>query len=78
MNSLKIVLLADIHFGYSIGEKHAELLVKKINAEYPDLICIAGDIFDNEYEGIKDPQKNSGHSPFAEIQIRSLCLLGQP
>ena len=30
MDSLKIVLLADIHFGYSIGEKHAELLVKKV------------------------------------------------
>ena len=59
MDSLKIVLLADIHFGYSIGEKHAELLVKKINAEDPDLICIAGDIFDNEYEGIKDPQKTA-------------------
>ena len=69
MDSLKIVLLADIHFGYSIGEKHAELLVKKINAEDPDLICIAGD---------QKPRKNSGHSSFAEIQIRSLCLLGQP
>lgn len=59
MDSLKIVLLADIHFGYSIGEKHAGLLVKKINAEDPDLICIAGDIFDNEYEGIKNPKKTS-------------------
>lgn len=59
MDSLKIVLLADIHFGYSIGEKHAGLLVKKINAEDPDLICIAGDIFDNEYEGIKNPKKTA-------------------
>ena len=59
MDSLKIVLLADIHFGYSIGEKHAGLLVKKINAEDPDLICIAGDIFDNEYEGIKKPKKTA-------------------
>lgn len=55
MDSLKIVLLADIHFGYSIGEKHAGLLVK-INAENPDLICIAGDIFDNEYED-QNPKK---------------------
>ena len=59
MDSLKIVLLADIHFGYSIGEKHAGLLIKKINAEDPDLICIAGDIFDNEYEGIKNPKKTA-------------------
>ena len=58
-NSLKIVLLADIHFGYSVGKKHAELLVKKINQEKPDMICIAGDIFDNEYEGLHDPEKTA-------------------
>ena len=59
MDSLKIVLLADIHFGYSIGGKTCRTSCKKINAEDPDLICIAGDIFDNEYEGIKDPQKTA-------------------
>ena len=59
MDSLKIVLLADIHFGYSIGEKNAELLVNAINAQKPDLVCIAGDIFDNEYEGLKDPEKTA-------------------
>ncbi len=59
MASLKIVLLADIHFGYSIGEKNAELLVRAINAQKPDLVCIAGDIFDNEYEGLKNPEKTA-------------------
>ena len=59
LDSLKIVLLADIHFGYSIGEKHARLLVKEINAQNPDLVCIAGDIFDNEYEGLKNPEKTA-------------------
>ena len=59
MDSLKIVLLADIHFGYSIGEKNAELLVNAINAQKPDLVCIAGDIFDNEYEGLKDLEKTA-------------------
>jgi len=58
-NSLKIVLLADIHFGYSIGKKNAELLVNAINAQKPDLVCIAGDIFDNEYEGLKNPEKTA-------------------
>ena len=58
-DSLKIVLLADIHFGYSIGEKNAELLVNAINSQKPDLVCIAGDIFDNEYEGLKNPEKTA-------------------
>lgn len=58
-DSLKIVLLADLHFGYSIGRRHAELLVKEINAQSPDLVCIAGDVFDNEYEGLKNPEKTA-------------------
>lgn len=57
MDSLKIVLIADTHFGYSMGHKHAEMLVKTINAEKPDLVCIAGDIFDNEYDALEYPEK---------------------
>ncbi|MDC7287223.1 metallophosphoesterase [Blautia schinkii] len=61
MKSLKIVLLADTHFGYSVGRHHAAQLVKKINEEKPDLVCFAGDIFDNEYDAIQFPEdvKNS-------------------
>lgn len=61
MNSLKIILIADTHFGYSVGRQHAAQLVEKINAENPDLVCIAGDIFDNEYDAIQFPEdvKNS-------------------
>lgn len=57
MDSLKIILIADTHFGYSIGKHHARQMVKKINAEKPDLVCIAGDIFDNEYDAIRDPNQ---------------------
>ena len=31
--------------------------MKKINAENPDVVCIAGDIFDNEYDAISKPDK---------------------
>ena len=57
MDSLKIVLLADTHFGYSMGTAQAKRIVKKINAENPDVVCIAGDIFDNEYDAISKPDK---------------------
>ena len=55
--SMKIVLLADIHFGYNAGVLHARELVRKINKQKPDLVCIAGDIFDNEYDAIRNPEK---------------------
>lgn len=55
--SMKVVLLADTHFGYNAGVLHARELVRKINNQKPDLVCIAGDIFDNEYDAIRNPEK---------------------
>ena len=55
--SMKVVLLADTHFGYNAGVLHARELVRKINKQKPDLVCIAGDIFDNEYDAIRSPEK---------------------
>lgn len=55
--SMKVVLLADTHFGYNAGVLHVRELVRKINKQKPDLVCIAGDIFDNEYDAIRNPEK---------------------
>lgn len=59
MDSLQIVLLADTHFGYNSGAVHAQEIVDKINEQQPDLVCIAGDIFDNEYDAVREPEKIS-------------------
>lgn len=59
MDSLQIVLLADTHFGYNSGAVHAQEIVDKINEQNPDLVCIAGDIFDNEYDAVREPEKIS-------------------
>lgn len=57
LDSLHIVLIADLHLGYSIGDDHMKQMVKKINELDPDLVLVAGDIFDNEYEAVKDPDQ---------------------
>ncbi|MCI9278053.1 MAG: metallophosphoesterase [Lachnospiraceae bacterium] len=56
LDSLNIILVADLHMGYSIGVRQIEQMVEKINEEDPDLVVIAGDIFDNEYEALEDPE----------------------
>ncbi|MGI6005908.1 MAG: metallophosphoesterase [Ruminococcus sp.] len=56
-HNMKVVLAADLHMGYNIGCRQMEQMVEKINRENPDLVVIAGDIFDNEYEALKDPEK---------------------
>ncbi|MCI6821853.1 MAG: metallophosphoesterase [Clostridiales bacterium] len=57
MDSMKVVLVADLHMGYSIGTDHIANMVKKINTQDPDVVVIAGDIFDNDYDALEDPEK---------------------
>ena len=53
---LKAVLVADLHMGYAIGVDHITNMVEKINQQDADIVIIAGDIFDNSYDGIDDPE----------------------
>lgn len=53
---LKAVLVADLHMGYAIGVDHITNMVKKINEQDADIVVIAGDIFDNSYDGMDDPE----------------------
>lgn len=57
LDSLNIVLAADLHLGYNIGVRQMEKMVEKINAQNPDVVIIAGDIFDNEYEALENPER---------------------
>lgn len=57
IDSLNVVLVSDFHLGYSIGNWHMQQMVTKINQMNPDIVCIAGDIFDNDYEALYEPDK---------------------
>lgn len=57
LDDLNIVLAADLHLGYNIGCAQMEAMVEKINASNPDLVVIAGDIFDNNYDALEDDQE---------------------
>ena len=53
---LKAVLVADLHMGYAIGVDHITNMDEKINQQNADIVIIAGDIFDNSYDGMDDPE----------------------
>lgn len=57
---LRIALVADWHLGYNIGKDMMRKMVDRINAEQVDLVVVAGDIFDNEYEALDDPAGLAG------------------
>ena len=52
-----IVLVSDLHLGAVNSEKRLTKLVDGINAGNPDIVCIAGDIFDNDFASILNTEK---------------------
>lgn len=57
LDELNIVLIADIHYGYNVGLNETIDMVETINSLNPDVVIIAGDIFDNEYDALYEPEK---------------------
>lgn len=57
IEQLNVALIADLHLGYNVGVKQVERMVTMINEMQPDIVCIAGDIFDNDYDALDDPEK---------------------
>ena len=51
---LRLVLVSDTHIGTAVGRKWIANVVDAINKAKPDIICIVGDIFDNDIGAIRD------------------------
>ncbi|MBS6882188.1 MAG: metallophosphoesterase [Clostridiaceae bacterium] len=54
---MTVALLADLHLGYSTDPAYIERAAQAVNDMQPDLIVVAGDIFDNEYEAVPEPDR---------------------
>lgn len=54
---MTIAMFGDPQFGYNIGEYHLKQAVDIINKNDVDIVCVVGDIFDNQYSAIKHPDK---------------------
>lgn len=52
---MTIAMFGDPQFGYNIGEYHLKQAVDIINKNDVDIVCVVGDIFDNQYSAIKNP-----------------------
>ena len=57
LQELNAVMVADMHMGPNIGVPEMEKMVKLINECEPDIVFICGDIFDNIYDALDDPEK---------------------
>jgi predicted MPP superfamily phosphohydrolase len=56
---MKVALASDLHLGAAGSERRLPKIIAAINAQKPDLICLAGDIFNDNYYAIADPERAS-------------------
>ena len=54
---IKIVLVSDLHLGAINSEKNLSKIVRGINGLEPDIVCIAGDIFNNNIDALQNPSE---------------------
>ncbi len=47
---LRIVLLSDIHYGSMVSTANLEKMARRVKAQHPDLILLAGDLIDNSLD----------------------------
>ena len=57
LTDLHAVLLADLHLSVNSDLATIENMVRMVNAENPDVIVIAGDIFTSTYAGLRNPDE---------------------
>ena len=53
-DQLRIALVSDLHLGLQMGVGEMQDMVARINALSPDIVCIAGDLFDGSTKKVAD------------------------
>ena len=56
---MNIVLVSDLHLGDVNSESSLERITRGINSLNPDIVCIVGDIFNDDFYTIRNPDRAS-------------------
>jgi predicted MPP superfamily phosphohydrolase len=73
---MKVVLVSDLHLGDTNSEALLESVVQEINDQDPDIVCIVGDIFSDDYHLIKHPDQASALLKSIETEYGVYASLG--
>jgi predicted MPP superfamily phosphohydrolase len=53
-SGIRVTLVSDMHIGAAVGKAHVGRIVEAVNRTEPDMVCIAGDVFDGNLDVIDD------------------------
>jgi len=76
IKNLKIALISDLHLGYIHGEGYVKKIVDIINSNEPDIVVIAGDIFDGNYYALDNPDQAAKHFSKLKSKYGTFACLG--
>ncbi len=76
VGEMNVVLISDLHLGALGSESKLINAVEKINGLKPDIVCIAGDIFDNDFSAVKNPERAAGALKSIETKYGVFACLG--
>ena len=87
--SLRVALISDLHLGVNSSPAHIRDMVNKVNREKPDVILVAGDVFNGTFENLPDPDRYAEilakleapegvYGVYGNCDVESRRLLGYP
>lgn len=56
ISDISVLMISDLHLGAVGSEERLDTIVREINSQNPDIVCIAGDFFDTDFSAIRDPE----------------------
>ena len=55
---VRLVLISDLHLGAVHSERNLEKVIRGVNSLEPDVVCIAGDIFNGDINALSKPSRD--------------------
>ncbi|MCL2220265.1 MAG: metallophosphoesterase [Chitinispirillia bacterium] len=76
VSGMKIVLISDLHLGAVKSEERLESIVQAINDLKPGIVCMAGDIFNDDINAVRDPDRVTALFKSIEAEYGVYACLG--
>jgi predicted MPP superfamily phosphohydrolase len=75
-SGIRVTLVSDMHIGAAVGKSHVGRIVEAVNRTEPDMVCIAGDVFDGNLNVIDDLEGVIAQLKLLKVPLGVYACLG--